>query len=124
MKHLKKNYNGVDERPVDLLRKKHKIAMSIMVPFLQIFDTFQAMDKVLNVTNKNADSTWLLEKHYNSINALFLVCQIKDYKHKDELFELIYFTAFNRVGDKDFKGRAKEILALMKMRLKRLAKSK
>ena len=97
--------------------------MSIMVPFLQMFDTFQAMDKVLNVANKNSDSFWSLEEHYNPMHTLLLLCEIKDEAHKDILFSVIYDTASSKVGDKDFEARAKEILALIKMTLTRLAKS-
>jgi len=103
-------------------KQKHKIGMSIIVPFLQVFDTFHYMDKVLNATNKKSDTFWSLEEHYNPINTLFLLCEIEDEAHKDVLFNLIYDTATKKLGDKNFKHRAKEILALMKMTLKRLTK--
>jgi len=104
-------------------KQKHKIGMSIIVPFLQVFDTFHYMDKVLNATNKKSDTFWSLEEHYNPIETLFLLCQIKNEKHKEVLFNLIYDNATKHLGDKNFKNRAKEILGLMKLAISRFTKT-
>lgn len=96
------------------LKVNHKVCMSIITSYLQIFDTFHYMNKIINVANKEEIDIWSLEEHYNAIDALFLLCEIKDENHKDILFNLIYRMAFQKIGDKDFEERAEGILAQLK----------
>lgn len=112
------NINNITK---ESFKEKQKIGMSILMPFLHVFDTFYYMDKVINVANNEADDFWSLEEHYNPIETLFLLCQIKDENHKDILYNVIYEAASKRVGDKNFKARAKEILSLLKDRINSLA---
>jgi len=49
------------------------------------------------------------------------LCQIEDENHKDILYNVIYEAASKRVGDKNFKARAKEILSLLKDKINSLA---
>ena len=91
-----------------------EIGKSIIIPYIQLFDTFHYMNEVVNVVNKEKVDFWSLEEHYKPIDALFLLCKIKDENHKDILFNLIYTMASQKIGDKDFEGRAEEIIAQLK----------
>lgn len=88
--------------------------MSIIISYLQIFDTFHHMNEVINVANKEKVDVWSLEEHFNPIETLFLLCKIKDENHKDILFNVFFTKVSQRLGDKDFEGRAEEILTQMK----------
>lgn len=96
------------------LKINHEVCMSIIISYLQIFDTFHHMNEVINVANKEKVDIWSLEEHYNPIETLFLLCKIKDENHKDILFNVFFTKASQRLGDKDFDGRAEEILTQMK----------
>lgn len=108
----KKLYKSIDasEKSFD---EKHEICMSIMISYLKIYDTIFYMNEVINVANKKKVDIWSLEEHFNPIDALFLLCEIEDENYKDILFNLIYTKASERIGDKDFDGRAEGILAQM-----------
>lgn len=121
MEYSKNSCYNIDNITKKSFKEKQKIGMSILMPFLQMFDTFHYMDKVINVSNKQKVDFWSLEESYNPINTLFLLCQIENETHKDILFNLIYETATKRIGDKNFKGRSKEILSLMKDAINSLA---
>ncbi len=121
MGYSKNSCYNIDNITKESFKEKQKIGMSILKPFLQMFDTFYYMDKVINVANNEADDFWSLEEHYNPIKTLFLLCQIEDENHKDILYNVIYEAASKRVGDKNFKARAKEILSLLKDKINSLA---
>ena len=108
----KKLYKSIDasEKSFD---EKHEICMSIMISYLKIYDTIFYMNEVINVANKKKVDIWSLEEHFNPIDALFLLYEIEDENYKDILFNLIYTKASERIGDKDFDGRAEGILAQM-----------
>ena len=97
--------------------------MSIIISYLQIFDTFHHMNEVINVANKEKVDVWSLEEYYNPIETLFLLCKIKDENHKDILFNLVYTMASKRIGDKDFEARVEEILKQMKETIISLSKT-
>jgi len=121
MEYSRNSCNNIDNIIKKTFIKNKKIVMSILKPFLQIFDTFYYMDKVINVANNEVDDFWSLEEHYNPIEALFLLCQIENENHKDILYNVIYEAASKREGDKNFKARAKEILSLLKDKINSLA---
>ena len=121
MKHPKNSCYNLVNSTKKSVKEKQKIGLSILIPFLQIFDTFYYMNKFINVTNKQNVDFWSLEEHYSPIETLFLLCKIEDENHKEILFGLIYENALSRVGDKDFKDRAKEILTHMKQTIASLA---
>ena len=123
MKYRNNSCYDLSRQPKDVFKKKHKIGMSIMVPFLQVFDTFHYMNKVINITNEHEADFWALEQYYDPINSLFLLCQITNKQHKEQLHHVIYSTASKRVGEKDFKSRAKQILALMELTLTKLGRA-
>ena len=106
------------------LKENHKICMSIVVPFLQIFDTFNYMNELINVANKEKVDFWSLEEYYNPIEALFLLCKVEDENHKDILYNVIFTNASQRLGDKDFKGRAKYILTQLEKTSRMLSTTK
>ena len=106
------------------LKENHKICMSIVVPFLQIFDTFNYMNELINVANKEKFDFWSLEEYYNPIEALFLLCKVEDENHKDILYNVIFTNASKRLGDKDFKGRAKYILTQLEKTSRMLSTTK
>lgn len=114
IKHREKScYSLVNDSNI-AFEEKEKIGKSIIIPYIQIFDTFHYMNEVVNVVNKEKVDFWSLEEHYNPIETLFLLCKIKDEDHKDILFNLVYTMASKRIGDKDFEARAEEILKQMK----------
>lgn len=103
------------------LKINHKICMSIITSYLQIFDTFHYMNEIINVANKEKVDIWSLEEYYSPIDALFLLCEINDENHKDILFNVFFTNASQRLGDKDFEERAEEILDQMKNTLSGLS---
>ena len=110
---IKKFYKSNDTIEISY-DEKYQICMSIMISYLKIYDTIFHINELINVTNKKNVDFWSLEEHYNPIDALFLLCGIEDENYKDILYNLIYTNASERVGDKDFYGRAEGILAQIK----------
>lgn len=106
------------------LKENHKICMSIVVAFLQVFDTFHFMNELINVANKEKVDFWSLEEHYNPVEALFLLCKVEDENHKDIMYNVIFTNASQRLGDKDFKGRAKDILTQLEKTSRMLSTTK
>ena len=90
--------------------RKFDIAMSVILPFVQAFDAFYHMNLLINVSNRDKSPFWSLEKNFNPIKTLFLLCQIHDDVHQEILLDLVYSIAAKRIGDKDFHDRATEII--------------
>ena len=85
-----------------------KVALGILHDMLLMFDSFHHMNQLLNVGNKGNTDYWSVEAHYNAINTFFLHERVNN-DQKGELFDLIYNLATKRLGDKNFKSRAKQI---------------
>lgn len=93
---------------------KCKIGMSILLSYLQVFDTFYYMNSVINVSNTKTDQLWSLEKNYNPLHTIFILANIECENIQEDINDLVFKYANARVGDKNFKDRAKEILLALK----------